>query len=108
MLCLNVVFLSSKQTSEEERITMADLSPFYKAYHYSTPFVRMHQNVIMRIIIYITLTIWGVQVSNGFIECDQFQDGKNQLFIKLSCLLKYGRATYTIVDEETPTEKSYR
>ena len=68
----------------------------------------MHQNIVMRFIIYITITIWGFQVSNGFIECDQFQDGKNQLFVKLSCLMKYSRATYTTIGAETPTEKTYK
>ena len=81
---------------------------FYESFNYSSPLVRVHQVVLMRLLFYVTCTIWGFQISNGFVEVESFQDGKNQLYLKIFCQMMSLRTNFTTLEDDEPTEYSYR
>ena len=87
---------------------MLDINFFYEPYNYSSPLVRMHQVILMRFLFYVTCTIWGFQISNGFVEMETFQDGKNQLYLKTYCQMMSLRANFTMLEDGETTEYSYK
>ena len=88
---------------------MLEIAYFFESLNHSTPLVRMHQVILMRFLFFVTCTIWGFQISHGFVDVEEaFQDGRNQFYIKTYCQLMSLHANFTILEDNGPTEYSYR